>query len=142
MAAVIVAGCGDGRPRGAPVLNVAPAAGIVTFKGKPLAHYTVNFTPAGKEGFPAVGVTDESGKFSLGTNVPGDGAVVGKYSVTVAYAGPRHVGDHSLDTPIDDPAKMPKPPATIPEKYGNTMLSGITVDVPAGGKTDIKIDLE
>jgi hypothetical protein len=49
--------------------------------------------------------------------------------------------DSTQATPIDDPAEMPKPPVEIPAKYSNPETSGLTQDVPAGGVTDLKIDL-
>jgi hypothetical protein len=37
---------------------------------------------------------------------------------------------------------MPAPPVEIPAMYANPETSGITVEVPASGATDLKIELE
>jgi hypothetical protein len=54
----------------------------VTYNGKPLEKGTINFTPADAKGRGAGGtITD--GRYSLTTQDPNDGALPGKYRVTV-----------------------------------------------------------
>ncbi len=74
-------GCNGGKS-GPPT---EPVSGTVTLDGKPLAQASVVFAPAGT-GQPAVGVTDEAGKYTLTTTNPKDGAVVGSYKITVIKA--------------------------------------------------------
>jgi hypothetical protein len=131
----IAFGCGDSGPR-ANIESTVTAEGVVTFEGTPLEFYQVNFQPEGHR--VASGVTDAAGKFALGTNGPGDGAVPGKHKVAVIYVGP----------PNTDPAagmndfKPPSPPKVkIPAKYNRVETSGITVEVPAGGSKELKVDL-
>src|SRR5690606_7974325 len=79
------AGCGDAGPK-ADIEETVPAEGIVTFEGAPLEYHQVMLQPAGHRA--AAGISDGSGKFVLGTNGQGDGAVVGTHKVSVVYVGP------------------------------------------------------
>jgi len=143
-AAVVGTGCGGGyAPVGvqAPAKNVVKVAGTLTFQGKPLANYMVSFIPA-EGAHNAVGVTDSSGNFVLGTNKPGDGAAVGSYKVSVAFAGPPQDDSNQALAPAPEPDAVPKPAIEIPAKYTDPNTSEITVEVPSGGLTDYKIELK
>ena len=74
-AAVLVTGCGDGRPRRVPV------SGQVTIDGKPLTTGYIRLVPANAR--PAGGRIDSEGRFTLTTFEPSDGAVIGEHKVTV-----------------------------------------------------------
>src|SRR5262245_22519133 len=71
-------GCSDnsGLPRRYPV------SGTVTYNGKLLKKGNINFAPDGPGG-RAAGGTITDGKYSLTTQDPDDGAVPGKYKVSV-----------------------------------------------------------
>jgi hypothetical protein len=43
---------------------------------------------------------------------------------------------------IDDPSLLPKPSVQIPARYASPETSKLTQEVPAGGLTDLKIDLK
>ncbi len=129
-----VSGCGSSGHVRSHEATVA-AAGTLVHKGEPLAHYQVVLTPA--NGTAAVGTTDAEGKFSLGTNRPGDGAIAGEHSVAVIYVGPP---DGAYDG-INDFSPPPPPKVKLPAKYGNAATSGIKVTIPAGGNQDFKIEL-
>jgi hypothetical protein len=74
---LIASGCSDdGLPKRYPV------TGTVTYNGKPLERGQVNFLPTAPEGRPASGDI-EAGRYSLMTQTPGDGAIPGKYRVTI-----------------------------------------------------------
>ena len=99
-----VLGCG-GNP---DQYGVVPVRGVITCKGVPMAKAFVNFTPLdqedrkeGRPGRPALGVTDEEGKFELTTYENGDGAIVGKHRVSV--------GPYSA-TEVDNPDAVKKFP--------------------------------
>lgn len=130
-----VLGCGSGDT--GDVLPTAPASGILSYQGEPLAYHQVTLFPAGNRR-PAAGTSDADGKFVLGTNKPGDGAIPGAHQVSVVYVGP----------PSSDPAagmnEFPAPPPPtirIPEKYRDPARSGITVEVPSGGLADWQLEL-
>ncbi len=130
----IIAGCGSGgyvRQRESTVA----AAGVLLFQGKPLEYFQVMLTP--ETGTSAVGVTDEQGKFSLGTNQPGDGALAGQHKVSVVYIGPP---GGSYDG-INDFSPPPPPKVKIPAKYGNAATSPVRVEIPKNGNKDLKIEL-
>jgi hypothetical protein len=140
----IATGCGGGAnsPRFVPASNVVPVSGTLTYQGNPLAFYQVTFTPKEGGGHSASGRTDESGKFKLGTNVPGDGANVGTYIVSAAYSGPPVEDDSASKVLTTEPEKLPKPSVEIPKEYKSATTSKLTQEVPAGGLTDLKIDLK
>jgi hypothetical protein len=82
---VVFSGCG-----GSNEYETTPVSGVVTCQGKPVGNATVNFTPLldasrapGQRGRPALGLTDKDGRFTLTTYNDGDGAIVGKHTVTV-----------------------------------------------------------
>lgn len=118
-----------------------PASGVVTFKGQPLAGYQVVLMPEGDRR-PAMGVTDSEGKFTLGTNSPGDGAPAGKSKVAIVWAGPETTVDAVDQSAIDDPSKMPKPSVVIPEKFSNPETSELTAEVPEAGTSELKFELQ
>lgn len=136
----VLVGCG-GYSQQAHLEKVVPAAGVLTFQGKPLEHYQVVCRPTdGRR--TAIGVTDASGRFTLGTNKPGDGAPAGNHKVAVVWVGPPIQSQPGQETIIDDPSKLPKPKFIVPAKYGNPETSGLTLEVPAKGASELKIDLK
>jgi len=127
-------GCG-GQPSG-DVLSTVPAAGVLTYKGKPLEFHQVIFMSEGKR--PAAGASDSDGKFTLGTNEVGDGAPPGEYEVAVTYVGPPSTNPAEGMTEFTTP---PPPKIKIDRKYADSAKSGLTVTVPSGGSSDLKIEL-
>ncbi|MHC5542190.1 hypothetical protein ACYOEI_28545 [Singulisphaera rosea] len=71
-------GCGDdsGLPPRIPV------SGNITYKGTPVENGMINFAPVDPEGRAASGQI-ENGRYALTTIKNGDGALPGKYKVTV-----------------------------------------------------------
>jgi hypothetical protein len=145
----LVAGCGGPkRPQTVAV------SGTVTLDGKPVEGATVGFIPEGG-GRPATGTTDASGAFTLTTFEPGDGAVVGKHSVTVSKVrGSGQQGDQASTAsgpgPGPGPGAMPlsgMPEAggvklewIVPKKYSEPANSGLKVEVRSGLEP-VKLDL-
>lgn len=136
-------GCGGGDtgPRTVPV------TGTVTMKGSPAEGVTVSFLPEG-DGQSAVGVTDSSGKYMLTTRVKDDGAVPGKYKVTLAkYEGQQQTvtdpskahADYDISNEYPqgyDESKAASNPSKniLPMKYADPTTSGFTADVVEGDK--------
>jgi len=122
-----VVGCGTKGP--VPV----PVSGTVTLDGKPIAKGAVMFVPQ-FSGQPAHGLTDEEGRFSLGTIKKGDGAMEGRYQVTVIL--------NEVQGFIADPKNKDvsggiaagglKTKWIIPQKYSDTKTSGLTAEVKRG----------
>jgi len=125
-------GCGGAKD--AP--KTVAAQGVVTYKGTPMAKISVGFIPADGGGQIAEGTTDAEGNFLLQTREPGDGAVVGNYKVALNY-----VPDVIADMPGFTDGKESEP-STIPAKYGDANMSGITAAVDAdASKNEFKFEL-
>ncbi len=113
--------------------DLAPVAGRVTWKGKPLANAHVSFAPTGsREPGPAsYGKTDSDGKFRLRVETTDqEGAVVGQHVVRISTLGGAQAEQ------ADAGIKLPKD--EVPTKY-NT-YSTLTVTVNPGG-TEANFDL-
>jgi hypothetical protein len=134
---VIAVFCGCGTSDTGEVLSTVSVSGTVSFNGKPLEYHKVTFIPENSR--PASGVSDVTGKFVLGTNRPGDGAVVGKHKVSVVYVGPPETNP---EAGMNDFSGPPPPKVKIPPKYNDPAKSGIEFDIPSGGKTDLVIELK
>lgn len=114
----LLVGCGGGDG-----LELVPVTGVVNYKGKPIGKINVLFMPSpGSKGLMAEGTTDESGKFKLQTKDPGDGAMVGSYTVAFKY-----VPDEVPVMPGMEGSKKIVSP--IPDKYGDAAKSGQTANV-------------
>ena len=124
-----MAGCGGGD---GPTL--VPAGGVVSYKGKPIGKVNVMLSPsAGGKGMIAEGTTDASGNFQLQTKEPGDGAMVGSYTVAFKY----------VPDEIPDMFATKKPESPIPDKYGDASKSGHTATVDADkSKNNFTFDLK
>lgn len=133
---VIVSGCGPSVEVG-EIVPVAPAAGLLTINGQPLAYHQVMVYPEG--GRPASGITDEAGKFVLGTNREGDGAPVGTHPCSVIYVGP--VSDHPEEG-INEFTPPPAPAIKILPKYNDPKTSGLTLTIPSSGDQQLRIELQ
>lgn len=129
---VLIVGCGGVSD--AP--QTVPVSGVVSYNGTPMPKISVAFIPQDGTGQIAEGTTDAEGNFELQTREPGDGAVVGTYKVALNY-----VPDTVAGMPgFTDGAKSE--PSTIPGKYGDTSMSGLTATVdPDESKNEFKFDL-
>ncbi len=138
---VVVAGCDSTVGPVADIEKVAPVSGTLTYKGKAIEGYQVTLYPADGRRV-ATGVTDAQGKFTMGTNRPGDGAPPGIHKVSVMWVGPGSTDAAGQEQIIDNPALLPKPPVKLPAKYGNPDTSALTQEVPKEGLKDLAIDLK
>lgn len=129
-------GCGEPAPTG-DVVETVEAEGTLTHQGKPLAYHQVTVMPNNDR--PAVGITDESGRFVLGTNEEGDGAVAGVHPVAVNYVGPPSTNPEEGIMEFSEP---PPPEVEIDKKYANPETSGLTVEIKEDGENQLEIDLE
>jgi hypothetical protein len=62
-------------------IKIVPVTGILKYKGKPVAHAHIEFSP--ERGRPSSGVTDEEGRFKLTYDTRHEGAIVGKHQVSI-----------------------------------------------------------
>lgn len=132
---MLLVGC-DSNPTG-DIVDTVPASGTLTFNGVPLEYYQVAFFPDNNR--PAVGITDADGKFTLGTNGENDGAVVGMHRVAVTYVGKP---SDNPDEGIMEFTPPPPPKHKIPGKYNAAETSGIMLEIPSDGTSDLALDLK
>jgi hypothetical protein len=95
-------------------VRLAPVHGRATLGQKPLARVTIQLVPDGSQGMhgPAgAGQTDEDGSFRISTPPHGEGAVPGRYKVTVmSYTG-----------------------KGVPPAYADPRTTPLRVEIPPGG---------
>ena len=137
----LVAGCSDdgfGRQR-------YSVQGTVTYKGKNLAKGQIAFVPEAPGGQAASGQI-EDGYYSLSTLTPGDGALPGKYKVTVVARDfdPEKVRSAAQEKGMPPGAALPQPliakarkeaKSKIPTRYNLPTTTDLTADVEARSNT-------
>jgi hypothetical protein len=107
------------------------ATGTVNYKGQPVEGASVVMTPDSGTS-AAMGKTDASGQFKLGTKEAGDGAVPGKYKVMISKTETT-----TEEIPETDPRYGTVTPKTtvkehLPAKYKDPKKSGLTVEIKDG----------
>lgn len=138
--AVAFVGCGS-EPVDSIDKPLFPAAGKISYRGKPIPNARVTFHPVESlgAGVPAASPTGssdaaatpvlvrtpfaivkEDGTFELSTLKPGDGAPEGEYAVTVSWTG---------EKPTVSDADLPE---KLPPKYQNAAFSGLKVRIKQG----------
>lgn len=129
---VACSGCGSSAPKTTRV------SGTVQFDGKPLSKGTITFLPQAsgdkERARPATGQIDSNGRYSLSTFAPGDGALPGKYQVTV-------VSNTSEPTPEEIAEKGATIQSLIPAGYNSPSTSGLTATVADGKQEPIDFKL-
>ena len=129
--AMVLPGC---RPPGsAPTV---PAAGRVTYQGKPLANIDVVFTPT--QGRRGSGTTDGQGRFQISTFARGDGAIPGSHRVTLWPAGP--VAGQLDENPAAR-TNAAEPQLPFPKRYSSPD-SDLMVDLGEKGSRTLELALE
>lgn len=99
-----------------------PVSGVVKYKDQPLPN--VNVVMLRSDGMVATAVTDASGAFAnVTTEMPGDGAPLGKYKVSFTPVSTVTENPDSADAY----AAPPKPP--FPAKYMMPETSFIEIEV-------------
>lgn len=144
LALTLTAGCGGAPDKFASKRpKTYPSSGSVKFNGLPVAGATVVFAPdpgGTSASVAALALTDASGNFSLQAYPPLQGAVPGKYKVTITKTEtppPAPTGPNAHEAP-----PPPAPKALIPEKFADTSTSGLMADIPEGGRDDLHFDLK
>jgi hypothetical protein len=120
-------GCGTGGPATASV------SGTVTYNGKPVPNAHVSFVPSDASSRAAEGLTDTSGRFTLGTFSPNDGAIVGKYKIGVIANGPPRPAKPGEGSGMPGETVPGEP--VIPKKYFSPETSGLEHEVKSGRNT-------
>ncbi len=126
--ATIVLGCGESSSGPKTV----EASGVVTIDGEPAAMSQVIFIDDAGQ-YPASGMTDDQGRFSLSLNGVKKGAVPGSYKVQVSKTQLGAATEGGADISIS---------YGLPKKYASFLTSGLTFTVPDSGVSDIKFELK
>src|SRR5262249_49006760 len=119
--------------------------GTVTYKGEKLAKGQIAFVPEAPGGRAASGQI-ENGYYSLSTLTPGDGALPGKYKVTVVATDfdPEKVRSAAQAKGMPPSAALPQPliakankeaKSKIPTRYNLSTTTDLTADVEARSNT-------
>jgi hypothetical protein len=116
----VIVGCGNG---------LAKVSGTVTLDDKPIAggpqvYGTVTFCRE-SGGAPAVGIIDESGRYTLSTGAQ-KGVEPGTFQVGIAVK--------KIMPPVNRDA-MPQPVLITPRKYASVTQSGLRKEVQPGNNT-------
>jgi hypothetical protein len=119
-----LAGCGGAEGDEGRV-DVYEVTGTVTMDGKPVSGATVSFSPKDKQP-AAVGMTDDSGAYSLTTYESGDGAAAGNYTVLVTKPPEASAGPSGHDAFVSG-----KPPASHSGASQNAPASSLPVQYAA-----------
>lgn len=128
----LLVGCGG-------EFQLAPVAGEITLDGEPLVNAAVYFQPQRNGdnqvvGPPSLGVTDESGHYSLKNTEQYNGALVGKHIVSISTFESRMVDPKNSDR-LEIVSKE-----RVPKRY--RAPSELTIEVPSGGIDTANFDLQ
>jgi hypothetical protein len=130
-------GCG-GSDSKAPPEPVFPVTGVISFNGAPVVGADVTFLSADGGDRSAFGRTNDAGEYQLTTFSANDGAVPGRYVVTItkiASTAPEvpaaDVESEAYDPPGVGESTSPAEPAKseLPERYADQTTSGLTAMV-------------
>lgn len=128
---LFLSGCGEKLPKGMP--KPVPCEIVVTQEGKPLAEAIIGLSPADDAKWDAVGKTDAAGKAVVFTMDKYQGAVPGKYKVTVTKTeidAPKSQGLSSDET-IGKNTSLGGYDL-VEGKYGNVMTTPLEIEVVKG----------
>ncbi len=134
---LVSAGCGQKA--------TVPLRGVVKLDGRPLTGATVYFLAQEVGGRDAVGTTDAAGVFRLSTFEPGDGALPGKYKVTV-HPATEAVPGFAAATPFEAMQKasagqkLNRPAVVLPPRFTEPGQTVLQQEVPARG--DVVFELQ
>ena len=120
----LVAGCGKGPPRRAPVV------GTIQLAGQPVVGATVTFVPLARGLRPASATTDDRGDYCLQTIGMGPGAIVGEHAVSIVLRGPAPAAPSSGEANfLRDMQQRPLGKPLIPERDFTPEQSGLKATV-------------
>jgi len=147
---VLLAGCSGGQDAWSQKLPATvPAEGIVLLDGQPVEGASIVLDPVAPAKHAASAVTSSGGKFELKAFPSKEGAVPGSYQVGItkqvstgqgAAWKPKEFGEDAGHAEKSPPPTEWK--NALPEKYETAQTSGLTVVIPEGGTSKLKIELK
>ena len=131
---IVAVGCSGGGPQFMPV-----SGSVKTKAGKPCDNALVVFHPQDKERAndpKPVGTCDENGEFTLTTKLPGDGAMGGKYGVTIVWIGKAKESKMSLSSEAGGGQDQ------LGGRYGQPQKPKLFAEVKADGENRFEFVVE
>lgn len=133
--ATAVLGCSTDQPP-----EMYKVSGLVDYGGSPVSGATVTFHPVDKDLRTAVAKTDDKGAFKLTTIKEYDGAMPGKYRITVTkLVTEGDTGPASSD--IAAPPRKVTVKSELPEKFGSPETSGLEGTVEPISQNELDVTL-
>ncbi len=138
-----VAGCTQATRREGPEL--VKVTGMVSLDGQPLEGAHIRFSPESK-GPAAFAISDKRGRFELRTFDPGDGAVPGKYAISVTKdvteGGMEFDNEAAMEAYLKEHGRNSSKRTTVrvlPEKYSSRKTSGLSAEVNVAKNNYVEI---
>jgi len=137
--ALLVFGCGKTSANRPKTVKVN---GVVLYNGQLVEGALVMLVSTDPNGRGAVGKTDASGKFTLTTFDPGDGAIPGTYNVAISKTilegepppeNPQNTGGVEPDKRVSKDL--------LPPKYKVAATSGLKAEIKEPGPVELKFEL-
>jgi hypothetical protein len=125
---LVLAGCAEDDGIG----RRHAASGVVNYKGQPVPQGTVTFVPEdNRTGRVASGELSEDGSFTLTTHDRGDGALAGRYRVTVIAqeADRSKVPKVGPGMPLLDRKHRATARDLVPKKYGSPTTTPLIEEI-------------
>jgi hypothetical protein len=143
-------GCGGSDEAAVEHPKTTKIEGTITYNGSALEGATVTLVPKTLPGEAhtangAFGKSDASGKFTMMTFEPGDGAVPGEYQIMVQkFEVVAATGSDSEENyvPPEEGQSTPAPKSLIPDKYTQIKTSGLTATIPDAESYTLTIELK
>ena len=135
--------------------GLVAAAGVVKYNGAPVDDAVIEFRSAeGVENSLAAGRSDAEGKFTLMTDRPNDGALPGKYKVTVkkqvetidGLTREEYMAQHPSEGDEKSDVVFSKERVVVeqllPVQYSDPENTPLEIEIPAKGNKKIALDLQ
>jgi hypothetical protein len=117
---VVSTGCDSGP-------KLVKASGIIKYKNAPVPGADIVLVP-NESGPPAIGRTDEQGRFSLATGGR-PGALAGSYKVAITAARPKRAVSEAEAVAMSSEQIAANREDLIPVKYNSTFSSELTATI-------------
>ncbi len=138
-----LAGCEPESLRDGP--EMVKVSGTLTLDGEPVAGAHIRFSPEGK-GPAAFAETDTRGRYQLRTFDPGDGAIPGKYRISVTKEVTEGVVEFESQQEREEYLKKNGRPTrkttnALPQKFGNPETSDLAAEISLAGSKRVDLEL-
>jgi hypothetical protein len=140
-----LAGCASESRRDGP--EMVDVTGTITLDGEPVEGAHVRFSPETR-GPAAFAVSDKRGRYELRTFDPGDGAIPGKYGISVtkevSEGGMEFDSQAAMEAYVKEHGERPPARTTtsvLPEKYSIKKTSGLTAEITVAKKNRFDLEL-